>query len=1116
MESNSNYNILITKLDAFIRKYYLNQLIRGILFSAAILLSAYLLFSLLEYRFYFSEAVRKVLFYSFLLGSAFILYSRVFTPLFKYQKLGKRIDHKKAASIIGDHFSEIQDKLLNILQLKEQEIGGANELLIEASINQKIERIKPVPFTMAIDLNKNRKYLKYTLPPLAVFVFILFAAPNILRESNFRLIKNNTAFEKQAPFTFSIVNKELEVVQYDDFELSLKMLGDVLPEQVVIVTETGSYTMVKDQKDVYTYVFNKVPEKTDFHFLANGYDSKEYTLEVVPKPTLLNFSINVNYPDYTGIKDETLQNTGDLLIPEGTNLEWIFKTENTDHIELFFPNGKVNAANSGGSTFNISRKVMVNELYKIGIANGKVYNRDTISYNITVIPDLFPEISAEQFKDSLDEKFLYFLGEINDDYGFKNMLFKYNIESLDAGNNYFIKEENSTPIAIPKGIKNNRFTHAFDLRAKTLQPGDRVTYYFEVWDNDAIHGSKSARTASMQFLVPTLEELEQMKDDANSSIKDKLDNILDDIKDIQKQSEKLEEKLFDKKELNWEDKKEIEKLIQKNQNVQQSVEELTEEFKDNLDMQKEYMEPNPDILEKQEKLEKMFEEVVPEEMKKLMEELEKLMEKLNKEQSLEEMEKMQMNNEQVENELDRMLELFKQMEMEQKMQETVDKLNELAEKQEELSKKTEDKKSDNAQNLEKQEDINEKFDDIQKDMEEMREMNKELEQQKDMENTEQQEQSIEQNLEKSSEQIKQDNKKQAAQSQKSASQQMKDLAQKMQQQMSQQSMEQQQEDMNALSHLLDNLIKLSVDQEKLMNDVKGIKTNNPKFVELMAEQQKIKEDTKMVEDSLMALAKRVMQISTFITREITDVNRNLDKSVEQMGERQVNESNLYQQLAMTGYNNLALMLDEVMQQMQEQMAKSMPGSQMCQKPGGSKQSEMPSLGEMQKQLNDQINKMKGDMEGGKQKGEKSGMSKELAEMAQKQAAIRDAIQKMAEQMGGGNTEEGKLAKQLQQLADQMDKTEEDIVNKQLTTETLKRQQEILTRLLEAEESDRKRKMDNERKSNTANEITRPLPPAIEEYLKKRNAESDLYKTVSPELKPFYKNLVEEYLRSITY
>ncbi|HRF75624.1 MAG TPA: hypothetical protein PLB46_03565, partial [Chitinophagales bacterium] len=151
-----------------------------------------------------------------------------------------------------------------------------------------------------------------------------------------------------------------------------------------------------------------------------------------------------------------------------------------------------------------------------------------------------------------------------------------------------------------------------------------------------------------------------------------------------------------------------------------------------------------------------------------------------------------------------------------------------------------------------------------------------------------------------------------------------------------------------------------------------------------------------------------------------------------------------------------------------------------------------------------------------QKGGQSGMSKELAEMAQKQAMIREALEKMAKELGGGNTEDGKLAKQLQQLADQMDKTEEDIVNKQISIETLKRQEEILTRLLEAEESERKRKQDNERKSNTANEINRPVPPAIEEYLKKRNAELDLYKTVSPELKPFYKNLVEEYLRSISY
>lgn len=1116
MQTNTNYQTLILKLDEFIRKYYLNQLIRGVLYTSAILVSAYLLFSLLEFRFYFSTGVRKLLFYSFIGGGIYLLYTLIATPLLKYYRLGKTINHKTAAAIIGTHFSEIQDKLLNILELREQAEGTGNQLLIEAGINQKIEKIKPVPFSLAIDLKKNRKYLKYALPPLGVLVFMLFAAPNVLKDSNMRLLKNNTAFEKQAPFGFFILNKSLEVVQYDDFEVSLKVDGAVLPDHVAIVTETGTYTMQKTNANTFNFVFNKVPVNTVFHFLANGFASKAETLVVVPKPTLLNFDIKVDYPAYTGIKDNLLQNTGDLLVPEGTNIEWIFNTENTDVVEMFFSDQKFSAAKQGKSEFKNTRKAMVNELYKIGIGNNKVYNRDTIVYGITVIPDAFPQINATQFQDSTDEKFLYFLGEISDDYGFKNMYFKYKVEGRDKDDNYFTKEDNKESLAIPGGVKNNRFTHSFNLRAKNLTPGDRVTYYFEIWDNDGIHGSKSSRTPAMQFEVPTMEQLEATKEENNQDIKDKLDKVLDDIADVKKQTEKLEDKLFEKKELSWEDKKAIEKLMQKNQQIQQSVEEIKDQFKENLELQKEYLEPDPEILQKQEQLEKMFEEVVPEEMKKLMEELQELMDKLNKEKSLEEMKEMQMNNKQLEQELDRMLELFKQMEMEQKMQETIDKLNELSEEQQKLSEETEQKQSDNKENLEKQDELNKQFDELQKDMQEMREMNKELEQPKDLGDTKQQEEQIEQKMDQSQQQLQKNDKKQASQSQKSAAKQMKDLAAQMQQQMQQQQQQQQQEDMEALTQLLDNLIKLSVDQEALMDEVKIMRSNNPKFVDLMAQQQRIKEDTKIVEDSLLALAKRVPQISSFITREMADVNKNLGESVAQMSDRQVNQSNLYQQLTMTGYNNLALMLDEVLQQMQEEMAKSMPGEQQCQKPGGKNESQMPSMSEMQKQLNEQLQKMQGQKPNGKEKGGQSGMSKELAEMAQKQAMIREALQKMAEGLGGGNTEDGKLAKQLEQIADQMDKTEEDIVNKQLSLETLKRQEEILTRLLEAEESDRKRKQDNERKSNTATDISRPVPPAIEEYLKKRNAELDLYKTVSPELKPFYKNLVEEYLRSITY
>ncbi|MBC8046360.1 MAG: DUF4175 domain-containing protein [Fimbriimonadaceae bacterium] len=1113
METNSNYSLLIQKLDAFTRKFYLNKLVRGALFFGAVVISIYLVFSFLEYNFYFSTDVRKILFYSFIAGSVVFISLWILTPLFKYFKLGKQIDHATAAKIIGAHFSQVEDKLLNILQLKETENSVASKELIEASINQKIETIKPVPFSLAINLNKNKKYLKYTLPPLAVLIFILFASPDILRDSNYRLLRNNTFFEKQAPFQFNISNKTLEVIQYNDYELNIKITGEALPDNVMVETSTGSYNMIKNSADEFSFTFNKVPSNTEFNLIANGFNSKEYTLEVIPKPAIINFDVRLNYPDYTRKKDEILKNAGDMIIPEGTDVSWIFNTENTELIDLIFPAEKTKATRDGKNNFSFSKKIFNNQLYKISIANNRIISNDTIQYSIDVIPDAYPQINVQQFADSTDDKFLFFAGEINDDYGFKNLQFHYLLEGTDVKGNTFTKKEGDEKISFINTSLKNPFNYAFDLHQYSLQPGDRVTYFFEVWDNDGVHGSKSTRSSALQYIVPTKEELEEIREESNEEIKNSLEDVLSELDAIKKETEEMQDKLLEKKELNWDDKKKLENLLQRQNNAQQQIEDLKKEFEKNLSMQKEYMEPNPEILEKQEQLQEMFEEVLTDEMKKLYEEIQKLLEELTKEQSLEQMQEMNMNNEQLEKELDRMLELFKQLEMEQKMQETVDKLNELAKEQENASEQTENKQSEKEQNIENQEDISKKFDEIQEDIDKLEEMNKELEDQKDLENTEQSEQQVEEEQQKASEQLQQSQKKQASQSQKNASQKMKEMAQNMQNQMQQMQMQQQQEDMNALRQLLDNLIKLSVDQESLMDELKNTKTNNPKYVDLMANQQKIKEDNKIVEDSLYALAKRVFQISSTITREMESVNNNIDKSLSQLSERSINQANMYQQLTMTSYNNLALLLDEVMQQMQQQMAQSMPGSQMCQKPGG--ESQLPSMGEMQKQLNEQLKKMKGEMENGQQKGSKEGMSKELAEMAAKQAAIRDALQQMAKELGGGNTEDGKLAKQLQQIAEKMDQTEEDIVNKLLSDEMLKRQQDILTRLLEAADSERERKTDNERQSNTAKEVNRELPPAIEEYIKKRNSEIDLFKTMSPELKPFYKNLVEEYFRSIS-
>ena len=124
--NRSNYNVLITKLDQFIRKYYINKLIRGSLYTLGLILALFLLFNILEYNFYFNTGIRKLLFGSFVLSSIGALTYWVIIPLSKYFKLGKTISHEQAANIIGDHFKGVEDKLLNVLQLKKQAESSAN------------------------------------------------------------------------------------------------------------------------------------------------------------------------------------------------------------------------------------------------------------------------------------------------------------------------------------------------------------------------------------------------------------------------------------------------------------------------------------------------------------------------------------------------------------------------------------------------------------------------------------------------------------------------------------------------------------------------------------------------------------------------------------------------------------------------------------------------------------------------------------------------------------------------------------------------------------------------------------------------------------------------------
>ena len=577
----------------------------------------------------------------------------------------------------------------------------------------------------------------------------------------------------------------------------------------------------------------------------------------------------------------------------------------------------------------------------------------------------------------------------------------------------------------------------------------------------------------------------------------------------------MRRQLLEKNEMNWQDKKKLEEMMKRQAELQKQVEEIQRENINKNQRDNEFNQPNEKLKEKQKQLEDLMQQVMTPELQKLMDEMRKLMEELNKDEIQKELDKMDLNNEDLEKELDRALEQFKQLEWEQKMEKSIDKLQKLSEEQEKLSNESEKKDSKSEELQKEQEKLNEKFDELKKEMDEADKLNEELENPNPMPDTDSQEKEIDQDQQKSSDDLDKNKKSSASKSQKSAAQKMKKMAESMALAMESGEEEQQEENIESLRALLENIITLSFDQELLMSKFTAIDQKDPYYKKLGHTQRKLKDDAKMVEDSLFALSKRVPQVSAAVNHEINLVNENMEKALAGIPERRTPEITTSQQYVMTSFNNLALMLDEALKQMQQQSANSKPGKGSCNKPGGSGSKPKPSAGElkkMQENLAKQLDEMK---KQGKNKGESKGQGQEssqkLAEMAAKQAAIRKAVEEKAAELnqdGSGNGNE------LKEISKQMEELQRDIVNNQIDEESLRRQKDIEIRLLKAEEAERTREKDNERKSNESREHPTSNPMKYADYMKRKEQETELLKTVPPSLKPYYKEKVNSYFNKL--
>ena len=1092
----TSQDIFIEKLDRFIRKYYQNQLLRGSLLGIILAFSYFIIISYSEYLLYFSVPFRTFLAIFSCVFFGILLFRLILLPLIGLLRIGKRISYRQAIGIITNHFPEVQDRLVNTLELTElsEKNGTLNNSLLVASINQRIESIRLIPFRKAISFKSNISFVKYLLIIAIAIVSGYIFMPDMYSASTNRLVHFRQEYSPPADFKFVMDTSLMKVVRGSDFNLKVATEGKYVPADVYLIYGGNQFLLKKEKGNTFSYAFRNLNSDVSFYLKAGKVVSKTYQIELLSKPGIKAFNLLIKAPAYTNIPSKKEESLGDVSVPEGSLLQWSFEADDASNIQMFLKDS-VRLINSKKASLNyqFSKEIRQKTSYRIYLDNDHFKNLQYANYKIDVIPDLYPQINVSSLQDSVLTSGYYFKGIIKDDYAFSKLRFCYILNDQIP---VYI------PISINRKLSSQEFYFAFDFTSVDFTEGSQIQYYFEVFDNDAVNSPKMTRSQQYSFLIPDSKQLYDLNTTIQDSIANQIEQGIDLSQSIQDDIKRMQKNLLDGMGDKWQQQQMFQEIEEKKKNLDQLLNQIKKENGKKNQLMNSMGKKDSLLLEKQKQIDQLLENVMDDDLKKLFEEFNKLAEEFKPEELNKLGNKIQMSFDDFQKQMDRNLSLLERYDIEIRMNQIADRIEKLADHQDEISTlaKKEGEKMKSQQLEDKK-----KWDDLQNDLKKLLEKNSGINDPYQFDDSSDDVQEISEKMKETENLLENGKNSKATKNMKGTSKMQKALSQKLKNNLAQSVGAQLSVDIDNLIRLMNNLIDFSFQQEDLITDYKRIDYRNPLFVKMIEQQAVLKEEYILIQDSLLSLSSHSPQVAALIGNRIFDISDYLDQILEFANNRRKVQANIAQQKALTEVNELALFLSEALKQLMEQMANAMPGDQIGDKKGGKPsfsgmKSEQQSLKKMLEQM---IQEMK---DGNGKPGSKEKLGKFLQKQEMFQQNLREILQK-----GGIGDESENILREIMKM---IDKTEVEVSNFSINSNTLKRQNRIISRLLKAENAQREKDFEKKRESKSGNYLKLSNPTEIFEYKRVRTDFEGVFNDSYVKMFDYYNKLYLDYMINI--
>lgn len=1063
-----------------------------------------LIFIAVEYFQYFPPAVKA----SF--GVIFIT-----TGIALFLLLAKRIKDLRFNTFYPEVSRSIDNSSLRYLLDFEQFQRAKPVRLQEAAVAQNLSLISEDRLSEQLrDYSKNHPYKK--LHNFSLFGFFTLAllfggagffSPEALKRTAFFW----EAYEKPLPFTYSIEPGDAIVPQGDPFQAKVIFENGRIPDNITLAIKTdiesefrlrpmrrnGEGSFVSDDLELYN--------NASYFIRMDGHESETFMADVQLLPRFGSLSVTLIPPAYTGLDHNTNNYPfnrveaypgSEMIIEARTNKELslsrLIRHTTSDTLKL-----------SPDEENFISRQLSITVADSISFLLEDEFgltNKNPFAFEVRALQDDKPFVSIlqpERQKSLRNPGELQVTYEVEDDFGFTGVELHYKLNKAYVEN----PVTGSISLPVPEGTGSlDRFT--WNLTELNLSSLDRVEYWIEATDNDEISGFKTARSEShflnVQSLADHLFEQEKSEDQIDASF----DQVQDVYEQMQENFQRFREQIQSDPDATWEQSQILDDIRDQREDLDKQVEELKNKFDELTKDMEDSRTLSEETMQQYKELQDLINEIDDPEIMKLIEELQKNLVNFDQSELRKALEEIEFNESTYRERMERTVELFKTLRMNAELEKMAELLKNLERQEQQLMNQDDI----GEEQVQQQENIKQQLEDLSKKMDELPEKSPDrrkdrMEQLRDelIPEMESMEQQLQENIEDmqrenpDGEKIKQD--------QDQLQQQMGEMSKKLSDARQQMGQEQIQINITALKNILQSLILLSEAQEDVTMQTAELIQNSPGFVGQARSQRNINRNFEFLADSLYRVSSEIPQFSNRINQRKHEIQHNMQRAVNYLVERDRSKATTEERTALGGLNELGSMLADLIDQLNDQNGDGMGGMSAEQM-----MEQMQNLSGDQQQLNQQIQDMINDMAGERLTQDQM---ERLNQMARQQNEIRRQMREL--QRSGGFRSGDKILSEMERLGEEMEDAINELRGGQLDQMMVERQQNILSRMLEAEKAMEERDQDEERRrGESPEEFERSNPPEMTLEELRQTIRRGIQDTDQTRFSEDYQRLIEKY------